>query len=135
MRYLGIILLLLSACTSIPEDQTGTYYPGTFYTGPSYYWGFSRGVLPLGSTQCFRSGFQIGIGQPLFPHCNCATPLFFTRAPIFLPSNTLSPNISPLRMPIASAAVVTSQLQRISIPVKSAVTVKRASSGGGKKGR
>ena len=135
MRYVGIILLLLSACASIPEDQTGTYYPGTFYTGPSYYWGSSCGVMPLGGTQCFHPGFQIGIGQPLFPHCSCATPLFFTRVPIFLPNSTPPPTISRLRMPIASAPVVTGQLQPIPLPVKSASTFTRASSSGGKKRR
>lgn len=39
MRYVGI-LVLLAACTSIPEYQTGTYYSGTDYLGPNYYWGY-----------------------------------------------------------------------------------------------
>lgn len=134
MRYVGI-LLLLCACTSIPEYQTGTYYPGAFYAGPSYYWSMSRGVLPLGGAQCFRPGLWIGIGQPPFPRCDCTTPLFFTQAPLFLSHNTLSSNISPPRMPFASAPVVTSSLQPLSMPVKSTLTSKRASSSGGRKSK
>lgn len=134
MRYVGI-LLLLTACTGIPEYPAGTYYPGTYYAGASYYWGYSRGVLPLGSAQCLHPGFQVGIGQLPSHRCTCATPLFFTSAPNFPRNNTLSPNISLTRMPIASAPVVTSQLQPISLPAKSASTLMRVSSNGGKKRR
>ena len=82
MRY-TLIFLLLSACASVPDNQTGTYVPGTSYIGPGD-WGYAQGIVQAAGTSCLNSGYQSLMGPPLLGSYNCATPLlFYSRSPYY----------------------------------------------------
>ena len=82
MRY-TVILLLLSACVSVPETQTGTYDADGSYIGPNS-WGYAQGIASAAGGECTYPGYQQAMGPAYSSSYNCATPLlFYSRSPYY----------------------------------------------------
>ena len=92
MRY-TVILLLLSACASLPESQTETSSSGDSYIGPSNWgYGYAQGTaLSFGAT-CFYPGYPAIPGPAYSSSYNCAAPLlFYSRSPYYSYYSALAP--------------------------------------------
>jgi hypothetical protein len=92
MRY-TVILLLLSACASMPESPTGTDYA----LGPTMipgYWGYAQGTALSAGASCIYPGYSAFAGPAYFSSYNCATPLlFYSRSRYFPHYSALTPHV------------------------------------------
>lgn len=81
MRY-TVLLLLLSACASVPESPTGTYYAGGSASGPGAGYVQAAAVPPV--APCYGAGYPPVMGPPYFSSYNCApTPLSYSPLPYY----------------------------------------------------